>query len=215
MVCLAVCVHGDSWSPGGPTLLLAQEGADAAQAPEEPSDEGSRWASYGMGLAIGAAGFGIGAMIGTLFEESCQELECFDEAFWMGSALGAVGAGAGVHLGNGSRGNVWLTLLTSVGTGMVGAAVAVGIDDDPGSAIVAVSTVVVQMIATTEVERASGRARARSRRAAEASAGSDDSGGPGALYRSAADRGIRLSLGLSPTVRRGEPGMALSGRLSF
>ena len=46
-----------------------------------------------LGLAIGAAGFAIGAMIGTQFEDSCQELECFDEAFWMGSALGAVGAG--------------------------------------------------------------------------------------------------------------------------
>lgn len=211
-LCLGLWAQGHPWAPGGPARLLAQEVSGPAQAPEERSDEGSRWTSYGMGLAIGAAGFAIGAMIGTQFEDSCQELECFDEAFWMGSALGAVGAGAGVHLGNGSRGNIWLTLLTSVGIGMAGAGAAVAIDDDPGSVIVAVSTVMVQMIATTEVERATGRSRARSRRAAGAAA---DSGGSGALRRSAEDRGVRLALGVSPTVKRSKPGIALSGRLRF
>lgn len=209
---LVLWAPGHPWAPGGPTRLLAQEVSEPAQAPKESSDEGSRWASYGMGFAIGAAGFTGGALLGAALEGDCDGFACADEAFLVGSALGAIGAGAGVHLGNGSRGNVWLTMLTSVGTGMAGAALAVGIDDDPGSAIIAVSTVVVQMIVTTEVERASGRSRARARRAAAASG---DSGGSGARRRSADDRGVRLALGVSPTMRRGEPGMALSGRLSF
>lgn len=88
-----------------------------------------------MGLAFGAAGFTAGALVGAGLEGDCDGLSCADEAFLLGSAVGASGAGVGVHLGNGSRGNVWLTTLTSVGTGMAGAAA--GIDDDPGSAIVA------------------------------------------------------------------------------
>ena len=162
-----------------------------------------------MGIAIGAAGFTAGALLGAALEGDCDGFACADEAFLVGSALGAIGAGAGVHLGNGSRGNIWLTMLTSVGTGMIGAGAAVAIDDDPGSAIVAVSTIVVQMIATTEVERATGRARAHSLRAAEAS------GGSGALRERAEDRGVRLSLGVSPTVKRGAVGLALSGRVRF
>lgn len=201
---------------GTPRGLLAQDDPDPAAEPGDPSDEGSRWASYGMGIGFGAAGFVLGAIIGAQFEDSCQELECFDEAFWMGSAVGALGVGGGVHLGNGARGNVWLTLLTSVGTGMAGAAAALAIDSDPGSVVIGVSTVFLQLIVTTEVERATGRSRARSRRASEASGGSEgDTGGSGALRRNAEDRGIRLSLGVSPTVRRGKPGMVIAGRLNF
>lgn len=215
---LALLAPGDSWSPrhpwapDGPTRLLAQEVAEPAPAAEERPDEGSRWTSYGMGIAIGAAGFTAGALLGAALEGDCDGFACADEAFLVGSALGAIGAGAGVHLGNGSRGNVWLTLLTSVGIGMAGAAAAVGINDDPGSQIVAVSTIVVQMIATTEVERATGRAKARKRRAAETSGGS---GGSGAQRQSAEDRGVQLSLGVSPTVRRGTAGLALAGQLRF
>jgi len=180
---------------GGSTGLSAQEVSKPAAAQTGRSDEGSRWASYGMGLGFGMAGFTLGAIIGAQFEGSCQELECFDEAFVVGSALGSIGVATGIHLGNGSRGNIWLDLLASVGSGMAGAGIALAIDDDPGSAIVAVTTVVVQLALTTEVERATGRARAP--------------------HGDAASNGTSLSLGVAPTVRHGRLGAALAGHVSF
>lgn len=51
-----------SWAPDGPTRLLAQEVPEPAQSIQEPSDVGSRWTSYGMGIAIGAADFTAGAL---------------------------------------------------------------------------------------------------------------------------------------------------------
>lgn len=196
-------ILGAHQAPGDRSFLHAQDAPtrqpETADTPSSNrSDVGSRWTSYGMGIAIGAAGFTGGALIGAALEGNCDGFACADEAFLVGSAFGALGAGAGVHLGNGSRGNVWLTLLTSAGTGMAGAAAAVAINDEPGSVIVAVSTIVVQLVATTEVERATGRSRVRNQRAS-----------------AAADSGVRLALGLSPTVKRGAVGAILAGSVRF
>ena len=183
----------------GPRFLAAQDDsapAAGAATSSDRSDTGSRWVSYGLGVGIGGAGFVLGALAGVGISGECDEAQCLGTAFWLGAAGASLGVGTGVHLGNGSRGNLWLDLLTSVGIGAAGAGIGAAFGGDTGTAITLVAASVASVVVTTEVERATGRSRARKRQALHA--------GP---------RGIELGLGATPIVRRGTLGMTVGGRL--
>jgi hypothetical protein len=116
------------------------------------------------GLALGTAGWFAGALLALEIEEDCGEDFCFfDEVIFLGAATGTTGLALGVHLGNGRRGNFALDLLTAGAVWATGFVLFVASDNSDLAVPLAFIVPIGQLAATTAVERAKGRAKARRR----------------------------------------------------
>lgn len=138
----------------------------AAQTAEpEPADstEAPRLGTvYAYGAAGGVAGFFAGGLVGLAFSYDCTGDDyCGLRGFLIGAAVGGTLTMAlGVHLGNDRRGSLPLDMLTGAavwGVG-IGTAAATGWDDSV-TLIAAIGVPMAQLLATTAVERATGRSR--------------------------------------------------------
>ncbi len=101
------------------------------------------------GLALG----GLGLASGFFLSAELKDLNVYDDdvtdPFYIGSGMGALGLGTGVHLGNGRRGN-WL--LTTLASGVVGAAGAKIIVESDNKDALVVLVPAVQLVAAITLE---------------------------------------------------------------
>ncbi len=139
--------------------------AIAQDTPPHPiarAEVGSRWGAYGAAAGIGALGFVAGGLAASQVDQDCEDLGCLEAPFYGAALLGTIGVAVGAHLGNGRRGNLGLDLLTSAGIwGLgIGPIIASQSGDDLAVAMF-LAVPIVQVLLTTEVERATGRARVR------------------------------------------------------
>jgi hypothetical protein len=140
----------------------AQELPPNREFPQEPS---LTWPVLGGALG-GLGGWLAGGIVGAAADRDCYELECV-EGFLIGAAAGGtLGLALGTHLGNRRRGSFALDVLSgaAVWGASLGAFYLVGHDlDEAASVAVWIAEPILQFITTVAVERATGRARARSR----------------------------------------------------
>ncbi len=153
---------------GGLVYLLSLAAPLPAQVPDaestaESAPEGaSTGRMYLYGTGLGLVGFFAGGSVGLALSSNCTGDDyCEFRGFLLGAAVGGTTAMAlGVHLGNDRRGSFPLDLFTGAaiwGAG-IGTAAATGWDDTV-TLVVAIGVPIAQLLATTAVERATGRSR--------------------------------------------------------
>ncbi len=114
------------------------------------------------GLVAGAAGALGGALAGLVASCAGREDEnesCYLNSWLWGAAIGeSLAVPVGVHLANGRRGSLGLSLLASAGLGALGLALLEETHyDPPGAVLVSAGIPLAQLVTTIAVERATAR----------------------------------------------------------
>jgi hypothetical protein len=141
---------------------LGAQTAEPESAPANSTEAPELGTVYAYGAAGGLVGFFTGGLAGLAFSHDCTGDDyCGLRGFLIGAAVGGtLSMAVGVHLGNDRRGSLPLDMLTGAavwGVG-IGTAAATGWDDSV-TLIAAIGVPIAQLLATTAVERATGRSR--------------------------------------------------------
>ncbi|HEX7240660.1 MAG TPA: hypothetical protein VF263_10360 [Longimicrobiaceae bacterium] len=141
-------------------VLLAQAAPGAAWT--DAREGGDLPLLAASGLVAGAAGALGGALAGLVASCTGREDEnesCYLNSWLWGAAIGeSLAMPVGVHLANGRRGSLGLSLLASAGLGALGLALLEETHyDPPGAVLVSTAIPLAQLAATIAVERATSR----------------------------------------------------------
>lgn len=149
--------------PQHPAHLLP---APSSLLPDLPLSDDEPWVGWPVigGLLLGTVGWFGGALIALEIAEDCGEGLCaLDDVIYAGALTGTAGLALGVHLGNGRRGNFGLDFLTASGVWLTGFTLVLATGSDDLASALAFAVPIGQLWATTAVERAKGREKARRR----------------------------------------------------
>lgn len=168
----AVEAAGPQGLPDGPLHLVRPYLAlQTQEAPSSAPASASTGRLIAGGILGGAGGFLAGGAAALVPADSDCEDEGDDvglcRAIWVfagGSAVGAVGVPLGVHLANGRKGNLALSVLASVGIGALGIVGALSFEDSDAASLAILGALpVAQLASSIVIERRTGRSRASRR----------------------------------------------------